>query len=181
VKNGQSVTVKQPLPLPQGVSDYAVGGNHSIAKRALSSAPFASKMAGKAKVEELHLECKDELSASESEGTTTGIERFHIELGNIVVRKGMSKSSIQRLLEKHMHAINLCYAHASVNASNLKGELTFKLVIDSKGKVTSVSTDTKVNKNKELERCIMKKLKKLSFPAPKGGKNVKVNISFILK
>jgi Ca-activated chloride channel family protein len=180
VKNGQAVTVKQPLPLPQGVSDYAVG-HQGIAKRALSSAPFASTMAGKAKVEELHLECKDELSASESEGTTPGIERFHIELDNIVVRKGISKSSIQGILEKQMHAINLCYAHASVNASNLKGELTFKLVIDSKGKVTSVSTDTKSTKNKELEGCIMKKLKKLSFPAPKGGKNVKVTISFILK
>jgi len=169
VKDGQAVTVKQPLPLPQGVSDYAVG-HQSFAKRALSSAPFSSTMAGKAKVGELHLECKDE----------EAIKGIHIELGNIVVQNGLSKSSIQRLLEKQMRSINPCYEQAPGSRSNLKGEVIFKLIIDSQGEVTKVHVAS-TSKDKELERCIMKKLKKLHFPVPKGGKNAKVTISFILK
>jgi Ca-activated chloride channel family protein len=179
VKDGQAVTVKQPLPLPQGVSDYAVG-HQSFAKRALSSAPFSSTMAGKAQVGELHLECKDELSASESEVATPAIQGIHIELGNIVVQNGLSKSSIQRLLEKHMRSINPCYEQASGSRSNLKGEVIFKLIIDSQGEVTKVHVAS-TSKDKELERCIMKKLKKLHFPVPKEGKNARVTISFILK
>ncbi len=34
VKGGEAVTVKQPLPLPQGVSDYAVGGKALAQKQA---------------------------------------------------------------------------------------------------------------------------------------------------
>jgi Ca-activated chloride channel family protein len=176
VKDGQAVTVKQPLPLPQGVSDYAVGEG-CVAKKALSWAPFPSTIAGNSRVRE----CKDELSASESEVTIRASKGFHIELGNIVVQNGLSKSSIQRLLEKHMSSINLCYKQASGSQSKLKGEVVFRLVIDSQGKVTSVHMDTNTTKDKKLGQCIMKKLEKLNFPAPKGSKNVKVSISFMLK
>jgi Ca-activated chloride channel family protein len=174
VKDGQAVTVKQPLPLPQGVSDYAVGKGR-FAKNALSYAPFPSAIAGRVR------ECKDELSASESEVTTPASKGFQIELGNIVVQNGLSKSSIQRLIEKHMPSINLCYKQASGSQSKLKGEVVFRLVIDSQGKVTSVHMDTNTTKDKKLGQCIMKKLEKLHFPAPKGSKNVRVSISFMLK
>ncbi len=169
VKNGQAVTVKQPLPLPRGVSDYAVG-QQSFAKRTLSSAPFPATMAGKVEAEELHLECKDE----------SAIQGIHIELGNIIFQNGLSRSSIQRLLEKHMRLINLCYEQASGSRSDLKGEVIFKLIIDPQGRVTKVHVAS-TSKDKGLEECIMKELIKLRFPAPRGGKNVEVSISLILK
>jgi Ca-activated chloride channel family protein len=179
VKDGKAITVKQPLPLPQGVSDYAAGEAY-FAKKALSYAPLPSAMDGRSKAREVQLECKDELSASESEVTTPAIEGIHIELGNIVVQNGLSKRSIQRLLEKHMHSINLCYEQVSGSQSKLKGEVIFRLVIDPQGRVTSVHVDTNTTKDKELERCIMKELTKLHFPAPERSKNVKVSISFTL-
>jgi Ca-activated chloride channel family protein len=175
--DGQAVTVKQPLPLPEGVSDYAVGGRSIAGKQALSWAPYPSMALGKSKKE---LECKDELLSSESEPASPPAKRTHIALGNIVVENGLSKSSIQKVLEKHMHSINLCYERASGDPRTLTGEVTFKLVIDSKGRVAKVYMDTDTSKDQELERCIMKKLRKLHFPAPKERKNVKVSISFIL-
>jgi len=42
-QTGQSTTVKQPLPLPQGVSNYAVGGSSSVNK---SYAPASVKCRG---------------------------------------------------------------------------------------------------------------------------------------
>jgi Ca-activated chloride channel family protein len=45
LKDGQAVTVKQPLPLPQGVSDYAVGGNAgAVQQSALPSSPRADSV-----------------------------------------------------------------------------------------------------------------------------------------
>ena len=180
VNDGQTVTVKQPLPLPQGVSDYAVGEQCFSKQMSLSRAPYPSTMVGRATAGRLQHECKDELSPSESEVTTQKNKRFHIELGNIAVQNEMSKSLIHGLLEKHMRSINLCYEQASGNKSKLKGEVIFRLFIDSQGRVTKVHLASD-SKEKELERCIISKLKELKFPAPKGNKNVKVTISFILK
>ena len=180
INDGQVVTVKQPLPLPQGVSDYAVGEERFTKQLAFSRTPYPSTIIEKSKAGGVKHECKDKLSASESEVTTSGIERFDIELGNVAVQNGMSKSLIQGLLEKHMRSINLCYEQDLGSVSKLEGEVIFRLVIDSQGRVTKVHVAS-ASKEKELERCIIRKLKKLNFPAPKGGENVKISISFILK
>lgn len=127
------------------------------------------------------LEYKEESLASESESPDQAAKPVHVEVGEIVAPHGMSKGSIQRVLDKHMPSINLCYEYVSGKKSNLQGVLTFKLLIDSKGKVVSVHVDRKSKKNMNLEQCIVQKLRKLNFPAPQAGKNVEVSVSFVLK
>jgi Ca-activated chloride channel family protein len=58
-KTGEIVTVKQPLPLPQGVSDYAVGGTgmtSNLYRKAVPSAPALEKISDGAYTdrEEIH-------------------------------------------------------------------------------------------------------------------------------
>jgi Ca-activated chloride channel family protein len=184
LKDGQAVTVKQPLPLPQGVSDYAVRGNGSFAGKPVSSFASAPSILGlRSKVMEKSLESKEEdrRSASERKVDASSLEGNQIELEKVTVSEGLSENSIQRLLEKNIGLFNLCYRRALKKQSALKGKLIFKMVVDAKGRVTKVDMDQGTSKDGEFARCVVQELKKLHFPAPKGGKKGMVTITLILK
>ena len=178
LKDGQAITVKQPLPLPQGVSDYAVGSGSFTGKGICRATPSSSAMPLKIRVREEGREYKKEGRLATD---TADHKRNHIRLDKITVTRGLSKDSIQRVIEKNIRSINLCYTQTSVKESNLKGELVFTLIVDSKGSVIKASTNSGKNKIAEIERCIIQKLRKVHFPAPEGSKRITVTITFILK
>ena len=182
LKDGQAITVKQPLPLPQGVSDYAVGSRSFAGKGICLASPSSSAMPLKIRAREESLEYKKEGHLdSEPAIDTAGIEGNHIQLKNIAVTEGLSKNSTRKLIEKNMPAINYCYTQISGKQDKLKGEIVVTLVVDSEGRVIKANTNSGKNKIAEIERCIIQKLRKLHFPAPEGSKSVTVTITFILK
>ncbi len=181
LKDGKAVTVKQPLPLPQGVSDYAVG-NRILTQKGFGMTAAPSTMAYKGIIREEGLEHKKEDGLDlKPLITTPALEKMPIKLGTIAVTEGLSKESIQRVMEEHLNSINQCNKYALWKQSSQRVELKFRLVIDLKGRVTGVKVNTSQENRKELERCIVEKLKKLCFPTPEGGKNVVVTITLILK
>lgn len=181
LKDGKAVTVKQPLPLPHGVSDYAVG-NRILTQKGFGTAAAPSTTAYKGIRGEEGLEHKKEDGLGlKPLITTPALEKMPIKLGTIAVTEGLSKESIQRVMEEHLNSINQCNKYAFGKQSSQRVELEFRLVIDPKGRVTGVKVNTSQENRKELERCIVEKLKKLCFPTPEGGKNVVVTITLILK
>ena len=183
LQDGQAVTVKQPLPLPQGVSDYAVGGNGSFARKSVSSFAAAPSVLGyKSKVVEESLEHKKEdRLASEPEMDALIREKNNMELGKITVTGGLSEKSIQELMKKHIRSFNLCYRQALKKQPDLKGKVVFKIVIDPTGRIINVQMADGTEKDSEFKRCMFQELKKLRFPAAKGEKKGVVTITFILK
>ncbi|MGB2690512.1 MAG: VIT domain-containing protein [Desulfobacterales bacterium] len=183
VEDGQTVTVKQPLPLPQGVSDYAVGGNRAIAGKAYSfHGPAPSVLGMRRKVvEESMAQKKEDRLTTEPEMDAAARDKNVIELGEITVTGGLSETSIRELLEKQMHSFNTCYKQAQKKQSQLKGKIVFRLVVDPVGQVINVHLDKGVNNAKAFETCMLQKLKKLRFPAPKKGIKTVIQIAFFLK
>ena len=183
LKDGHAVTIKQPLPLPQGVSDYAVGGNRSYARKAVSSfAAAPSVTVLKDKVQEESIDYKKEgLLAHESEMDASTRKGNHVELKKVTVTEGLSEKSIQELLKKHIRSFNLCYRQAMGKRPGLKGEVVFIMNIDPAGRVTKVNMDKGAKKYKELEQCLVQELKMLRFPTPTKGKNVVITVTFMLK
>ncbi|MGB5992908.1 MAG: VIT domain-containing protein [Desulfobacterales bacterium] len=183
VEDGQTVTVKQPLPLPQGVSDYAVGGNRAIAGKAYSfHGPAPSVLGMRRKVvEESMAQKKEDRLTTEPEMDAAARDKNVIELGEITVTGGLSETSIRELLEKQMHSFNNCYKQAQKKQSQLKGKIVFRLVVDPVGQVINVHLDKGVNNAKAFETCMLQKLKKLRFPAPKKGIKTVIQIAFFLK
>ncbi len=183
VEDGQTVTVKQPLPLPQGVSDYAVGGNRAIAGKAYSfHGPAPSVLGMRSKVvEESMAQKKEDRLTTEPEMDAAARDKNVIELGEITVTGGLSETSIRELLEKQMHSFNNCYKQAQKKQSQLKGKIVFRLVVDPVGQVINVHLDKGVNNAKAFETCMLHKLKKLRFPAPKKGIKTVIQIAFFLK
>jgi Ca-activated chloride channel family protein len=172
VTNDQAVTVKQPLPLPEGVSDYAVGRG-MVAQKAMSPlAAFRSMAVDKSLVREE--ESKDERLVSKP-------VRVSVESAEISTTRGLSKEDIQKAVKQQIPSIEICYQKALEKKPNIQAKATFQLVIDSKGRVTKVSLVSSKIRDKTLEQCIIQKIKELTFPIPEGTNKVTVNVSFNLK
>jgi Ca-activated chloride channel family protein len=170
--NGQSVTVKQPLPLSEGVSDYAVGRGMA-AQKAMAPVAALRSMAieGKQVREE---ECKDARLVSK-------LERVSVELTEISATRGLSKEDIERVIKEQIPSIEICYQKALEKKPNIQGGVTFQLLIDSKGKVTKVSLVSSKLKDKNLEQCIIRKIKELTFPTLEGTDRATATMSISLK
>ncbi len=183
VQDGQAVTVKQALPLPQGVSDYAVGGNRAFAGKAFSFQTPAPSVLGMRRqvVEESMAHKKEDRLSTEPEMDAASRDKNVIELGKITVTGGLSETSIQELLEKQMHSFNTCYKQALKKPSQLKGKIVFRLVVDPAGQVIDVRLDKGINYAKAFETCMLQKLKKLRFPASKKGIKTVIQVTFLLK
>jgi len=169
--NGQAVNVKQPLPLPEGVSDYAVGRG-TVAQKAMS--PFASLRSLEAEMSSVKEQSKDERLVSK-------LVRVSVELAEISTTRGLSKEDIQKAVKQQIPAMEICYRKALEKKPDTQGEATFRLVIDSKGRVTKVSLVSSKLKDKDLKQCIIQKIKELTFPAPEGRGKVTATISINLK
>ena len=182
LRDGQVITVKQPLPLPQGVSDYAVGKRCIAGKGMSFSVPSSAAMPLKTRVKEEHLEYnKEDHLASEPLMGAPDHEVKHIQLSKISVTRGLSKDSIQRVIEKNTHSINLCYTQVPKKAFTVMDEIVFTLLVDPEGNIIKVNTNKGKSKMNEIERCIIQKLRKLRFPAPEAGRNARVTLTFILR
>jgi len=185
LKDGKTQTVKQPLPLPQGVSDYAVGGRSHIAKGISFLRATPSLMARKSKVAEVKEESREyKKDAPLSSGTISDKEdhkRIHIKLGKISVASGLKREAIIAILEKSIPLVNRCYEKKPWWQWNVKGEFVFKLTVDSSGRVTKASRIAGTKRVKALEDCMIQKLKNLQFPFPKGSKEGTITVTFLLK
>ncbi|MGD9082570.1 MAG: AgmX/PglI C-terminal domain-containing protein, partial [Desulfobacterales bacterium] len=183
LKDGQAVTVKQPLPLPQGVSDYAVAGNRSLVRKSTSSFAAAPSVFGlNTKVMEESIEHKKEDGlAEDSELDATVHDKNTIELGEIIVTGDLPERSIRKILKKHIRPFNICFRQALEKQPDLKRKIVFKMVIDPAGRAIKVDPEKGAGKKNEFERCMLQELKKLHFPASKGGKKSMVLITFVLK
>ncbi len=74
-----------------------------------------------------------------------------------------------------------CYQKALEKKPNVQGEATFQLAIDSRGRVTKVNlVSSKIN-DKNLEQCIIQKVKELTFPIPEGTEKGNVTVTLHLK
>jgi Ca-activated chloride channel family protein len=169
--NGQAVTVKQPLPLPEGVSDYAVGRG-MVAQKAMS--PFLSLRSVEAEKSSVKEQSKDERLVSK-------LVHVSVELAEISATRGLSKEDIQKVVKQQIPSMEICYQKALEKKPNIQGEATLRLVIDSKGQVTKVSLVSSKLKDKNLEQCIIQKIKELTFPAPEGTDKVTATVSINLK
>jgi Ca-activated chloride channel family protein len=171
--DGKPVTVKQPLPLPQGVSDLAVG-NGILAKQSALAAPAIEverHVSGKG----WHASKDEELSS-----LLKPSEKTQIKISKVAAAEGLSENSVKKVMERDMPAINACYNRGSGQGSRPEGKVAFSLVIGPDGRVKKAMIEKGKEKYKDFERCVVKWLKTLKFPVQTGGKDMTVTITFAL-
>jgi Ca-activated chloride channel family protein len=158
-KTGEVVTVKQPLPLPQGVSDYALGG-YAPAPGLGKGVGFMMKAAEYAPSTKMDL-----LSASSTEQEKRKTN-FYINKATVGPKTDLKK--LERLLSDELEA----GFEVILKNWNLK-TLTLLLEVDN-GKVKKVTIkDYKTYQGKACEACIEKSAKRelgeLKLPADLKG------------
>ncbi len=142
------VKVRQPLPLPQGVSDYAVGG--SAGAGMLGVLGTRGRGGGR----------------SMAYGRVMG---------------SMSKTSIQSVIRKNISKVNRVYERALQKDPSLKGKIVVSFVVGPKGTVTSARITYSTIKDLKMQAEILKVIKRMKFPKPRGGGSIQVSYPFIFQ
>ncbi len=171
--DGQTVTVKQPLPLPQGVSDLAVGNEMSFKTKAQIFGAVPLTVARECTPGRGQLQSKDETSTSDKAS-----EKIHMAVKEVAVSGGALVHPFKTVIESALAAINTCYREGS--GSCPKGEVVFTMVVEPDGRVKNASMRGDQSRFEDFARCTVKMLTALQFQAREGGNEVLVKITFTL-
>jgi len=160
---GKPATVKQPLPLPQGVSDYAVGGKMMHAYAPMAQAAKRDGLgtsADRAPVKEKR--AKDE----EKDG------KAFLVIADVAVSQGLSKEDVVRKLTGQTPKLESCLAGA-------KGKVVIRLTISPDGTVKSVQILSSTLKGGQAASCVAGQLRKIVLPATKDGKEGRAVVTIV--
>jgi len=160
-QNGQVTTVKQPLPLPQGVSDYAVGGM----KLSRAYAPLMALRAAPAELEDKTL--REQTRPKEE-------DKRKVVLGDVTVSEGLSKEVVLSVIQK-----KIIEMEKSFLVSEPGRKLVLRLTIGQDGKVKNVRILSSSMKNGRFQQSIIEQVKKWQFPATQGGREAKITFSLV--
>jgi Ca-activated chloride channel family protein len=150
---GKPATVKQPLPLPEGVSDYAVGGS---VMRALAP------MAAMAKKEALPSENRALVKGKQARDEEKD-RKATVIIADLAVSQGLSKEDVLKKLEEHAGKLESCLTGA-------KGKMVLRLTINPDGTVKSAQIISSTFKTGNAAQCVVDQLKKIRLPSTLDGK-----------
>ena len=170
--DGQVVTVKQPLPLPQGVSDLAVGGG--MLQKARMSSPTAPASTYVARAGQ------DAAKEADTSLPQEGKKDLRVTVQVTEVKGALSADAVQAALERELARITACCQEARTRGVVLPKEVLLKFTIGADGKVTSKQVIFLPVKYPKLSQCLTDIVRNLSFPAPGEGE-VRVAGKLLLK
>lgn len=175
--DGQMVTIRQPLPLPQGVSNYAVGGGMRAGKMSAPAMQLLSVAADEVVYKEAQSappEKHEKDGSSPSNDVATGI---HLELKEVIVTGDLNKAAAQKIIEANIVLMEQCAA-AEIQKET---ELAYTLVVSSGGRVKEVNSDKEALQGRQTRDCIMNILKQIRFPSLKNNRDAEIKVVLVVK
>ena len=162
-QGGTATTVKQPLPLPQGVSDYAVGAKGKVA----AFAPFrtSAQLAPAESADSSYL--KKPLLKNEEKDKETGFILEEVKVSGNLVREDVLRTIGQRIRE-----IKNCFPNGSPPE-----KIILKLAINPDGTVREATFVSKIQAGSR--KCILENTKKWHCPATRDGLQGEVVITVV--
>jgi len=143
--------------LPQGVSDYAVGGVMRSAAAPMSERGYLSKSEAKA-----NYGLAQDASVGPKKKDGAKVKSF-----DIAVSGGLTKTAVQNIIRRHQGDIENCLANQG------PGKLVITLSVNADGTIKNVRTGLK---NKAVEQCIIAMMKNWKFPVASKGTEVKITL-----
>ncbi|MGB5219140.1 MAG: VIT domain-containing protein [Smithella sp.] len=161
--NGKWTTVQQRLPLPEGVSDYAVGGNTHYA-----GAPAVYKSMGMRARE-------DKITVQEVQSSQKKDQGLNIKCVVSVVGGGLTKNGILKIAQAHQSELEKCFT-----GKNISGSVKINLTINADGTVKKVDIATGDLKDAGSRQCLIDRVNKWRFPGTSNAREIKVIIVFMI-
>ena len=177
-QGSEAITVKQPLPLPQGVSDLALPGGLPCAalmapsERAPGCAYRGSGASLGAKMTHAPL-----MIARGGTIAPVAKQDMQLVIKSLKVKGALPKETVRQVIEGELSKICRCF-----NADAAPSTLTLRWTILGNGEVVDVrATSGSGGLDNTIVDCIGRQVEKWSFPAPESGGRVHVVLKVNLK
>ena len=166
---GRSRSVRQPLPMPAGVPDSAVGqtgvlGVMGAAPRAKGG--YGVGLGGLGTV---------------GRGAGGGGARRSMPMARAVVAGSLDTSVIRRTIRSKLRGVRRLYEKQLKAKPGLQGKVTLKLVIGARGQVAAASVVESTIEDEDFVKALLAAVRAWRFPAPRGGGKVVVTYPFIFR
>ena len=183
--DGQLVTVKQPLPLPAGVSDLAIGG-------ALPpGAPMPSMAYHGGPLGEMGLGRKAQTKSSYDmatggappAGTATPEATVTVKIQDVQTnKKALAPVTVRKALEAELAKLARCCQDAVKSGYKLPAEITLVFTVGADGQVSSDPVGKPPLADQGFESCLAAAFRNLQFPpTQKTAVQVTVKLALVVK
>lgn len=108
-----------------------------------------------------------------------GKSRTKVTPGKVVYVGALDREEIQRVLSRAMSRIKYCYERELTQHQDLEGKLVLSWTIGGSGDVVSAASIENTMGNTAVDACVVKVMRSLKFPSPKGGGVVSVTYPFV--
>jgi len=169
--DGKPTTVKQPLPLPQGVSDYAVGGSMT---KAMLMPRMAAPAPGESGRADSNLSLREERKGEKDREKKPQAAVISLTVKEIVVSGGLEKADVARIVQEQLSKLEICFAGSPFHVKHV-----LTLIINPDGMVREVTMASGTLKNASRQSCVLDRVKKWRFPATKDGKKATVLLTLM--
>ncbi len=175
---GKKRTVRQPVPLPAGVSDSAVGESFGYGGLGLAG----TGRGGGVGQGSIGLGNLGTIGHGAGGGSGSGYGRGarmaaspSIRMGSVQVRGSLDREVIRRTIQRQLNALRHCYERELQSDPKLAGRVVVRFVIDASGAVTAAVIAESTLNNAKVEKCLLKIFSRMVFPKIDGGGQVQVN------
>jgi Ca-activated chloride channel family protein len=181
--DGQLVTVKQPLPLPEGVSDLAVGQPMpAMAPAAPWDGGMMASRLPEAYVEKMETTKPGHDVAGGSltpGGDAVAKPAVTITIQRLQAKGGLSPADVKKVLESEVAILERCCQEAAKQGSKLPGTITLVFTVGTDGKVSADPIGKPPLVSQGLENCLVQAFRILQFPG--SQKITRVTVTLALK
>lgn len=101
--------------------------------------------------------------------------------GQAVIMGALDRAVIDAYIKRNLAKIRWCYEKELNKDPKLFGKIVINFIISKTGQVSSSKVQRSTMGNENVESCVADQIKKIRFPAPKGGGIVIVNYPFVFK
>ena len=101
--------------------------------------------------------------------------------GYPIIMGTLTRSAIDDAIREHQPDIRSCYENELKKNPEISGRIAVNFVISATGTVKSSKVERTTVENETVESCVADQIKKIQFPAPKGGGVVIVTYPFVFE
>ena len=98
-----------------------------------------------------------------------------------ILGDGLPKSVVGERIGRYRSSFKFCYDKELNRSPNLYGKLLAAFTIGADGRVDDASVLTSSLRNNTVEQCVLRTLRRIAFPKPRGGGEVVVTYPFLFK
>jgi len=182
---GATATVRQPVPLPDGVPDGALGDLMGDVSLVYGSGGMGLAGTGRSGL--------GTIGRGGGGGGGAGYGRAVSHLGGrrarapdvvpgqAVVRGTLDKEIVRRVIRRHMNEVRYCYERELIASPELRGRVTIQFTIGATGQVIASLVQSSDLKNAQVEQCVAQAVRRWLFPRVPGGEPAVVTYPFALR